>query len=388
MQSLSPCSVVITGQLGFGGCGSPRQKSSFNNSSPTTTTSHQKSSRIVQSFLSSVLQLASSTNSTVEFTKREFTKSQVDKSNPKSLLSEMLKKHIENKEINRGKPIIIKKQTDLTIATDTNNDFGISNDAITTNNEINNTKKVLKFGNCPLVVREKSSTQVNDESSKKPDVFTDESLKVTSTTVIRRFSPLPVTSQLEEEEDDDESECDICDEYEEDSDKVEYDENYIENYFKESLTQNNVTSTYTNTLTTELADGKPITPTIASTTSPTSCHSTTSYYSTAISIFTPTNNASTYNYKSKSLPFPPRSGILVNRQPGNLRKKGIPIPLSNTNNHHFDLGSKSHHYGSRDKFHHKRKLCRRHSHNSGEKNINLDLERMKDDDILFWPIST
>ncbi|CAG8515942.1 5867_t:CDS:2, partial [Racocetra fulgida] len=205
MQPLSPCAVVITGHLGFGGLKPKSDKPSFNNSSPSTASSHQKSSRIVQSLLSSVLQLAS---------------------------------------------------------------------------------------------------------------------------------------------------------------KV--------------LTPNNTTNT--NTLVTVLPNGKTataaVTTTVASTTeSPTSSHSTTSHYSTAVSILTPTNTTTTIHYyKSKSLPYP-RNGIIMNTQPVNLRRKGIPIPLYN-------------HYGNKDKLY-RRRSCHRHSHHGDGKNHNkkLDLERTKDDDILFGPIN-
>ncbi|CAG8444366.1 7137_t:CDS:2 [Dentiscutata heterogama] len=455
MQPLSPC--VITSQLGFGGCGSPRlkpksNKSSLSNFSPATA-SHPKSSRIVQSILSSVLQLASNTNSTVEFTKREFMNSKIDQTNKKSLLSEMLKKNVDSKDINQalhGKPIMIKKPCDLTIETNvttTKREFGSSTDTTTTSNETNTnlTKKVLKFGNCPLVVRERS-TNLNNDSS-KPDVSTAEPSKAVHKRTNHHLSPVPITSPQDDDDDDDfDFECDMCDgsdsddgyveddeedEEDEEDDISEYDENndeYDENNdlendienvdhhsqrTEEIVTQSNITSNDSNTLTAALPDGKAITTsttvsttvsttatTIVTTTttvtattsssdSPTSCHSTTSHYSTAISILTPTstNTTSICYYKSKSLPQPKR-GILVNTKPVNLRTKGIPIPLSNTN---FVLGSRSHHYGSRDKFH-KRKHCHRHSHHNGEKNGDitlLDSEWKKDaDDILFWPMST
>ncbi|CAG8731572.1 10776_t:CDS:2, partial [Racocetra persica] len=261
-------------------------KPSFNNS-PSTASSHQKSSRIVQSLLSSVLQLASSTNSTVEFTKREFVNSQMVQSNKKSLLSEMLKKQVDTK----GNSII--------------------NATTTTGNETPIKKeRVLKFGNCPLVVRERSSTHTNDDSSSKPNLSADEPSQTTSTVVMHKrtnlLSPLPITT----------------------------------------------------------------------TESPTSSHSTTSHYSTAVSILTPTNTTTTIHYyKSKSLPYP-RNGIIMNTQPVNLSKKGIPIPLYN-------------HYGNKDKLY-RRRSCHRHSHHGDGKNHDkkLDLERTKDDDILFWPMST
>ncbi|CAG8518359.1 24674_t:CDS:2, partial [Gigaspora rosea] len=238
MQPLSPC--VITSQLGFGGCRSPR--SSLNNLSPV---SQPKSSRIVQSFLSSVLQLTSnSTNSPVEFKKREFIDSKIDQSNQKSLLSEMLKRNVDLKDINQtlhGRPIMIKKPCNLIIETDkstTKRELGSSNDTTLVNE-----KKVLKFGNCPLVVRERSSSiHLNDDSSKS-DSSTAESSQTNPTIVVHKrlnhLSPLPIT------------------------------------------------------------------------------------------------------------------------------KKGIPIPSSNTNNF---LGSRSHHYGSRDKFN-RRKHCHRHNHHHSDEKI-------------------
>ncbi|CAG8795304.1 18555_t:CDS:2, partial [Dentiscutata erythropus] len=225
MQPLSPC--VITSQLGFGGCGSPRlkpksNKSSLNNFSPTTV-SHQTSSRIVQSILSSVLQLASNTNSTVEFTKREFMNSKIEQTNKKSLLSEMLKKNVDAKDIHQalhGKPIMIKKPCDLTIETNvttTKRELGSSTDTSTTSNE---TKKVLKFGNCPLVVRERS-TNLNNDSS-KPDVSTAEPSK---TIHKPHLSPVPITSPQDDDDDDEfDFECDMCDGSDSDDGYVEDDE--------------------------------------------------------------------------------------------------------------------------------------------------------------------
>ncbi|CAG8733056.1 20325_t:CDS:2 [Gigaspora margarita] len=178
----------------------------------------------------------------------------------------MLKRNVDLKDINQnlyGRPIMIKKPCNLIIETDkpttTKREFGSSSDT-TLVNEINS-KKVLKFGNCPLVVREKSSIHLNDDSSKS-DASIAESSQTNPTIVVHKrinhLSPLPIT------------------------------------------------------------------------------------------------------------------------------KKGIPIPSPNTNN---SLGSRSHHYGSRDKFN-RRKHCHRHNHHSDEKIVDrtlLDSERVKNE---FYQLST